>query len=271
MLNSQFSSSKNPCVGLSHTGDSNALGKVSLMKKNGTILLIEDDLEIHRRIDALCRNELNAELTMESDGKRGLELALSGKFELVLVDANLPSMSGFDICREIRSKFPHLGIIFLTGRSDEVDKVVALELGADDYITKPFGLKEVGARIRAVLRRTKNSPEGEQPTFLTFAHLEIDTRSRRVWKNKELVQLTLVEFELLLLFITNPGRTFDRSELLELALGYSTSTHDEALTVHLSRLRSKIEMNPGRPLLIRTIRGIGYRFAAEDEMPDGLA
>lgn len=239
----------------------------AMSRSHAEVLLIEDDPEVIRAVTALCQTELSLQIVAESDGARGLELALSGDYSLIVCDANLPSKHGFDICREIRAKKPRQAIMFLTGRSDELDKVLGLELGADDYVTKPFSGRELAARIKALLRRIDRSDQlaVEQPT-INIAHLTIDTVGRRVWKNKEAVQLTLVEYELLVLLASHPGETFSRADLMQMVLGYENQTHDDALTVHFSRLRSKVELEPNRPQLLRTVRGVGYRFAAPDEM-----
>ena len=235
--------------------------------KGGKLLLIEDDQEIIRSLTSLCSVELGLVVQSNSDGANGLSSALQEDFALVIVDANLPTKSGFEICRELRTKKPNQLIMFLTGRSEEIDKVIAFELGADDYVTKPFGARELVARIRALLRRAQQvKPTDSDDAVVIIGNLKIDTVSHRVWKNKAAVQLTLVEYELLVLLACNPGRSFQRRELLEIALGYSGGGNEEVLTVHFSRIRTKIEDDPSKPKYILTVRGVGYRFAAADEV-----
>lgn len=241
----------------------------SAMNANGQeqrILLIEDDPEIVKKLSSLLAADHGLLCHVEADGATGLQAALTGRYCLMIVDANLPSISGFDICRKVRDAIPSQAILFLTGRSDEIDKVLGLELGADDYVTKPFSPRELSARVKALLRRAVLSAERRQTApIVEEGNIRIDNGSRRVWVDGQLVALTPIEFEILSLLAGSPGRTFDRGELLRLAFGYDDYTHDESLTVHFSRLRTKIEKDPKSPVYLKTVRGVGYRFRAPDE------
>ncbi len=233
------------------------------------ILLIEDDENIVASLTSLIESELCRPVVSLSDGLLGLERALAEEHSVVIVDAGLPSLSGFEICRALRAERPAQAIMFLTGRNNEIDKVLGLELGADDYVTKPFSPREVAARLKALIRRSMSVPilEGIDPV-LEVRGLRIDRSTRRVWVDGTLATLTNVEFDLLVLLAENPGRIFSRAELLESVLGYTSDAHDETLTVHFSNLRAKVEKNPRRPELLKTVRGLGYRFAAPDEQEE---
>lgn len=231
------------------------------------ILLIEDSLDMIQAISALCDSEIGLRLVSEKNGKKGLEAALMKPYALVIIDVNLPSKSGFEICKALRKDRPQQPIMLLTGRREEIDKVLGLELGADDYVTKPFSSRELVARIRALLRRgSLSQPEQVLATLIQIHDLKIDTVGRRVWKGEKLLSLTRSEYEILELLASNPGRTFDRQELINLVLGYTSGTHDDVLSVHISRLRGKIENLPENPKYLITVRGVGYRFAAIDEL-----
>lgn len=231
------------------------------------ILLIEDDPDIIQSLSSLCENELGMSIIGQRNGAQGLAAALARPFSLVIIDVNLPSKNGFDICRALRKERAEQLILLLTGRREEVDKVLGLEIGADDYVTKPFSARELVARIRALLRRGSiTSRESNIATTIEVGDLKIDTVGRRVWKGQALLQLTLIEFEILQLLAGNPGRLFDRRELINIVLGYTSGVHNDVLSVHLSRLRAKIDHDGSAYSYIKTVRGVGYRFAAPDEL-----
>lgn len=225
------------------------------------ILIIEDDNDMAALLERHLV-EANFIVQRASDGLAGLQEALAAEFDLIVVDLQLPKLTGFDVCKELRNKKPTLPIIILTSRSDEVDKVLGLEMGADDYITKPFGARELTARIRSVLRRSQVAPGAKlQPEVLQFGELVIDGAKRVVTRAGEPVVLTSTEFDLLLFLANHPGRPFTRDQLMEQVWGYQSSMFEATVTTHLSRLRSKIEADPANPLLIQTVRGVGYKFA----------
>ncbi len=239
------------------------------MESKPTILLVEDEPQTAEAVASLCKEELHASLTMVRDGIAGLETALRDSFSLVVLDVGLPGKSGTDVCRELRRQKPDQLILMLTARGEELDKVLGLELGADDYMTKPFSSRELVARLRALLRRQR--PVVATTEILRYGPLEIDRESRRLWKNKVPVNVTFIEFELLATLAEFPGRTFSRDKLSSLVLGYSSGEYDGAVAAHISRLRAKIEDNPASPRLLFTVRGFGYRLAAPDELGPGAA
>lgn len=236
---------------------------------NARVLAIEDDPEMIKLLE-ITLSELGVEFEHAADGRSGLEKALDSSYALVLIDMNLPRLGGLEVCRQLRERNSRIPIMMLTCRSDEIDKVLGLEHGADDYVTKPFSTRELLARIKALLRR---SPNGEGPAAQTpavqalqYGPLRIDLEKRRVNLESKEVLLTAIEFELLVHLASNPGRTFTRDELMTDVWGYQSSKFEATITTHLSRLRKKIEPNPLQPKFIKTIHGMGYRFADPSEV-----
>lgn len=235
------------------------------------ILIVEDDQEILTFTSGILTG-LGFEVETAMDGPTGLENALSGRFDLAIIDVNLPGMSGFDVCRAVRAKDADLPILVVTARTDEIDKVLGLELGADDYIPKPFSVREFEARVRALLRRGErtraaaNRAPAPTDSRIVFGEIEIDLARTWVEVAGKPIHLTALEFELLVFLVQNSGKTFSRDQLMEQVWGYTTSGSDQTLTKHLSRLRTKIETDETEQRYIKTVRGIGYRFAALDEL-----
>ncbi len=240
------------------------------MAHETSLLLIEDETEISESLTRLFDEQLCISLTVCRDGVSGLATALNQSFSAVIIDVGLPGKPGFDVCRELRAAKPKLPIIMLTAHDTELDKVLGLELGADDYVTKPFSGRELVARIRALLRRAESTPAEHAPTesgpTVNIGPFRVDVPSRRVWKNGKDIALTAAEFDILLLFVQSPGRTYSRDELIPLTLGYAAGDYSGAVSAHIARLRGKIEDNPSEPIYLKTVRGIGYRFAARDEL-----
>lgn len=228
------------------------------------ILIIDDEKPI---VDILKFNlKKDGYSTLEAyDGEEGLDIALKSNPDLILLDVMLPKMDGFSVCRKIREKLS-TPILMLTAKEEEVDKVLGLELGADDYITKPFSVRELMARIRANLRRTipenTNSSSGET---LMKNGLEIDFSRYEVKKNKKVMELTLREFELLKFLATQPGQIFTREQLLEKVWGYEYYGDVRTVDVTVRRLREKIEDDAGDPSYVLTKRGVGYYFNRFEE------
>lgn len=222
------------------------------------VLVIEDDPTV---ADVVCRylSREGYSVAVSTDGRSGLASALEAPPDLVVLDLMLPGLSGVEVLGELRKATP-VPVIMLTALSREVDRVSGLEMGADDYVAKPFSPRELTARVKAVLRRASGlieAPEG--PTTLIAGDLEVDTRTRQVTRKGVPLELTAREFNLLAHLMRHPKLAFRREQLLEDVWGFSygdTST----VTVHVSRLREKIEEDPGSPRYIRTIRGFGYRF-----------
>jgi len=229
------------------------------------ILLVEDDRDIAELLD-LHIQDLGYGLDHAADGALGLQMALSGDYRLVILDLMLPKLDGMEVCKRIRAKKESLPILMLTSKSEEFDKVLGLELGADDYVTKPFGIRELMARIKALIRRTEPVAEPEAQSVLNWGPLLIDLDKRRVERGGERIELTSKEFDLLVLFAKHPGRVYSRDHLLDLVWGYQFEGYNHTVNSHINRLRAKIETDPAHPELIKTVWGVGYRFAEEEEL-----
>jgi two-component system, OmpR family, alkaline phosphatase synthesis response regulator PhoP len=230
-----------------------------------TLLVVEDDENISSAIREYFSRAGYSVKTVE-DGLAGVRSALDERPDAVVLDLMLPKMDGLAVCKEIREKASYLPILMLTAKDDIVDKVLGLEMGADDYITKPFSLRELEARIKSVLRRTQQvtgsgTELSEAP--IVRGKLRIDATRREVTIGERHVELTPKEFDLLRLFASNPGRVFPRKYLLEKIWDYSYEGYDRTIDSHINRLRSKIEDNPENPQLVLTVWGIGYKFNDE--------
>jgi two-component system response regulator MtrA len=221
------------------------------------VLLVEDDASI-REIATLGLEQAGFRVTASGDGREGLMQFRQSPFDLVVLDVMLPSLDGFEVCREIR-KESQTPIVMLTARSDLHDVVVGLELGADDYVTKPFELPELAARIKAVLRRSTAEP-GHR--VIAVGGLEIDPAGFTVKRGGEEIAVTATEFKLLLELARRPKQVFTRELLLELVWNYDYLGDSRLVDAAVQRLRAKIEDDPKEPKLIRTVRGVGYRFDA---------
>lgn len=225
------------------------------------ILLVEDD----EQITALLQLHLNSAahtVTSCGRGKDALKKIDENNYDLIILDITLPDISGLQICKQLRDQHNLTPIIMLTSRSDESDKVLALEMGADDYITKPFGVLELIARTKALLRRTATpEAEKEEEPVIEFRSLHIDKLKRKVLLHGQRLDLTLKEFDLLYLLASNPGKPFSRSELLEQVWGFAFQGYEHTVTAHINRLRIKIEPDVNTPVYILTSWGVGYRFA----------
>jgi DNA-binding response OmpR family regulator len=219
------------------------------------VLLVEDDASI-REIATLGLERAGFRVTTAADGREGLMRARRDPFDAIVLDVMLPSLDGFEVCREIR-KESRIPILMLTARADTVDVVVGLESGADDYVTKPFEMPELVARVRAVLRRSAAAPD--EPT-LTVGGLEIDPAGFVARRDGKDLALTATEFRLLLELGRRPGQVFTREMLLERVWNYDYLGDSRLVDVAVQRLRAKIEDDPAHPRLIRTVRGVGYRL-----------
>ncbi len=224
-----------------------------------TILVVDDSANMR----TLVREYLTAEgfrVVTANDGRQALFAARSEKPDLILLDIMMPEMTGYDFIRTYR-KERATPIILLTAKLEESDKVLGLELGADDYVTKPFGMRELVARINAVLRRATIGPTPSE--ILRAADITLDKGSRAVTVHDRAVNLTPSEFELLAVLISSPGRVFSRSVLLDQVQGTSFEGVERTIDVHIRNLRTKIELDPSRPIYIETVFGVGYRFRQE--------
>jgi len=226
------------------------------MKK---ILIIEDDPEIIKLLEIhLTDVTYNTDKIM--DGQIGLEMALKNDYDLILLDLTLPNIDGIEVCKRVRAK-KNTPIIMLTAKSEEIDRVLGLEIGADDYITKPFSIRELLARIKAVIRRTSVHTNSENSTAsLSYENLYIDINKRKVLLNEKRIELSPKEFELLVLMASNPGRNYSRTELLNIIWGYNFEGYEHTVNSHINRLRAKIESDMANPNYILTTWGVGYKF-----------
>lgn len=225
------------------------------------VLVIEDDPDIAQLV-RLHIADLPAEVKIAADGIVGLAEAESRPYELVILDLKLPGMDGLEICRRLRAKGSYTPILMLTSKSSELERVLGLEMGADDYLTKPFSVLELTARVKAILRRMNASrtPDGEAPQRIQVRDLEIDLDRRTVVVRGESVTLTAKEFDLLAHFARHPGRVFTRDQLLDQVWGYQHSGYEHTVNSHINRLRAKIERDAQSPEYVQTVWGVGYKF-----------
>jgi DNA-binding response OmpR family regulator len=231
------------------------------------VLVIEDDPDVGRLI-TLQLAELDCESRLVDDGVTGLAAAEEGRWDLVILDLTLPRMDGLQICRRLRAAEVQTAILMLTAKSSELDRVLGLELGADDYLTKPFSMLELAARIKGVFRRAEQvaALKAQAAAVPSSARIDVDGLSIDVERHEarvggKPVELTAKEFELLVYFARSPGRVFTRAQLLDQVWGYSHSGYEHTVNSHINRLRNKIERDPANPDFIQTVWGVGYKFA----------
>jgi two-component system, OmpR family, alkaline phosphatase synthesis response regulator PhoP len=222
-----------------------------------TVLVVEDEIEIARVVRDYLRNA-GFEVIVVGDGGSAVASLRSAKPDLLVLDLGLPGRDGLDVAREIR-RWSDTPIVMLTARGDETDRIVGLEIGADDYVVKPFSPKELVARVRAVLRRTRTAARGDE--VLRAGDVEIDTAKMRVSVAGTQVDLTPTEFQLLATLAREPGRVFTRSQLLDAVHGVAIESYERAIDAHVKNIRRKIEPMPGSPRYVVTVHGVGYRFA----------
>ena len=231
---------------------------------------MEDEKDIADLV-ALHVGDLCDELVVARDGYEGMRLATSGSWALTILDLRLPGPDGLEICRAIRRERPYHPILMLTSKSAELDRVLGLETGADDYLTKPFSVLELVARVRAIFRRIKNMQQAPQSELasgkeISAGGLTINPSRREVMLGSKQIDLTAREFDLLEYFARNPGRVFRRAELLDKVWGYGHEGYEHTVNSHINRLRAKIETDPSRPDKIVTVWGVGYKFAAQQQL-----
>ena len=225
------------------------------------VLVVEDEQDIAELL-ALHLRDINCEVTLAADGHEGMRQAFLRDWDLVILDIRLPGPDGLSICRALRRESRYLPVLMLTSKSSELDRVLGLELGADDYVTKPFSVSELMARVKAIFRRVE-SLEKRLPgsgEVLSIGPLEIDTSGRQVFVNGETMALTAREFDLLLHFARHPGHVFSRAQLLDSVWGYGHDGYEHTVNSHINRLRSKIEPDPASPAFIVTVWGVGYKL-----------
>ena len=218
------------------------------------ILVVDDEKVLVKGIKFNLENE-GYQVEVGYDGEQAVELARSGGFDLIILDLMMPKIDGLQACMRIR-EFSNVPVIMLTARSEDTDKIIGFECGADDYITKPFNILEVKARIRALLRRT--GAAGQKEERLSAGHIVLDPDARCAWKGEESVELTAKEFDLMELLLRNPGRVYSRENLLNVVWGYEYVGDYRTVDVHVRRLREKLELDPANPQYILTKWGVGY-------------
>ncbi|MCD8004928.1 MAG: response regulator transcription factor [Oscillospiraceae bacterium] len=227
------------------------------------ILVVDDEPVLVKGIKFNLENE-GYQVEVGRDGEEAVALAKDGGFDLIILDLMMPKIDGLQACMEIRA-FSNVPIIMLTARSEDTDKLIGFEYGADDYITKPFNILEVKARIRALLRRAGTSGQKQQDwERLRAGHITLEPEARAAWKGETPVELTAKEFDLMELLLRNPGRVYSRENLLNLVWGYEYVGDYRTVDVHVRRLREKLELDPAKPRIIMTKWGIGYYLAASE-------
>jgi DNA-binding response OmpR family regulator len=228
------------------------------------VLVVEDDLDIATLIKVNL-SELGLIVEHVADGLAGCDAALNNEYSLVLLDIMLPAMNGLDICRKIRQQKQEQAIIMLTAKNSETDQVLGLELGADDYMTKPFSIRELQARVRAQIRKAHLIKQAKhhhfQPTeIISSGELVINQQTREATRNGDTLVLTATEFDLLFHLMGHPNQVFSRAQLLESVWGYQHSGYEHTVNSHINRLRSKVERNATEPEYVQTVWGVGYKF-----------
>ena len=233
------------------------------------ILVVEDDTDIAQLL-SIHLNDIAFEVDVADNGPDGLNRASNHHYDLMVLDIMLPGMDGLEVCRRLRQHNIHIPVLMLTAKSSELDRVLGLELGADDYLTKPFSIQELQARVKAILRRIEligQAHEQAEQSVIDINGLHIDINRREVRIHDRKVELTAKEFDLLLHFARHPGRVYSRAQLLDSVWGYGHDGYEHTVNSHINRLRKKIEVDPERSEYIQTVWGVGYRFldvAAQD-------
>ncbi len=236
------------------------------------ILIIEDNLDIANLVSMhLKDNDYVVEI--ENNGPSGLARAQAAEFQLIILDLMLPKLDGLQICRQLRGQHINTPILMLTAKSSELDRVLGLEIGADDYLTKPFSIQELLARVKAIFRRIEcyqQKSETETHKNINVGDIFMDADTREVKQKDRAIELTAKEFDLLWYFASHPGRVYSRSQLLDQVWGYGHDGYEHTVNSHINRLRSKIENDPANPEFILTVWGVGYKFSPEPEAPRTL-
>ena len=227
------------------------------------ILVVEDNQDLARLLELHLR-DLAYDVDLAFDGDKGWARFIQNTYDLVILDLMLPGIDGMEICRRIRALPAYTAILMLTSKSAEIDRVLGLEMGADDYVTKPFSIRELMARVKAIFRRIdklQSDNQPERPAIIRAGNLTIEPDRRKVSLNDRTVDLTAKEFDLLLHFARHAGRVFTRAQLLDKVWGYGHDGYEHTVNSHINRLRAKIEKNPAQPEYVLTVWGVGYKFA----------
>ncbi|MBS4224013.1 response regulator transcription factor [Lederbergia citrea] len=233
--------------------------------REGKILVVEDELSI-RKLITFNLQRSNFEVIEAGDGEQALLFIKDHKPSLILLDLTLPDMDGLDLCAQITENYPGIPIIIVSARGQDMEKIMGLELGADDYIVKPFNPLELIARIRSVLRRSKSKSKAANPHQVTTGPFVIELKTQRVYKGGKLIKLTIREFQMMKLFTEKLNEPITRDELLDEIWGLNYFGDPKTVDVHIRRLREKIEDDPSNPLFLKTVWGYGYSFLESEEM-----
>jgi DNA-binding response OmpR family regulator len=226
------------------------------------VLVIEDQREIAHLVK-LHLHDIDCQAKLAFDGSAGLADAEANHYDLIILDLMLPGENGLEICRRLRARANYTPILMLTSRASELDRVLGLEMGADDYLTKPFSILELLARVKAIFRRVKAVAAGTMnaTAVVQAGGMVIDVHKRLVTLHGNAIELTAKEFDLLLHLAQNPGRVYTREQLLDFVWGYNHCGYEHTVNSHINRLRGKIEQDPGNPVYVRTVWGVGYKFS----------
>lgn len=225
------------------------------------ILVVDDEQVLVKGIKFNLEHE-GYQVETGGDGEQAVEMAREGNYDLIILDLMMPRLDGLQACMRIR-EFSSVPVIMLTARSEDTDKIIGFEYGADDYVTKPFNILELKARVRALLRRSGVTQQKKTEGELCVGHVRLDTNARSAWKDSQQVDLTAKEFDLMELLMRNPGRVYSRENLLNIVWGYEYMGDYRTVDVHVRRLREKLELDPASPELIRTKWGVGYYLAKQ--------
>ena len=232
--------------------------------KKHTILIVEDEESIRKFIKInLERN--NFSVIEASTGEEGLKKAREKKIDIVILDIMLPGIDGYEVCKILRKEYPTIGIIMLTAKSQDVDKIMGLEYGTDDYMVKPFNPMELVLRVKSLIRRIDMAKVEENNDIIVQGPYKVDTYSRKFYKNNSEIEVTPTEYAIIKIFIENPGKAFKRDEILNWVWGYDFFGDPKIVDVNIRRLRAKIEDNPSKPEYIQTVWGVGYRWRKRED------
>lgn len=229
---------------------------------SSTILIIEDEESI-RKFVKINLDRAGFKVLDAGSGEEGIDIARNNKIDILVLDIMLPGMDGYEVCKILRTEYPGLGIIMLTAKSQDIDKIMGLEYGTDDYMTKPFNPVELTLRVKSLSRRMEKAPSDED-SIMSFPPFKIDTYSRKFYKDDIELELTPTEYSIAKLFMENPGKAFKRDEILNIVWGYDFIGDSKIVDVNIRRLRSKIEKDSSKPVYIETVWGIGYRWKDKD-------
>jgi DNA-binding response OmpR family regulator len=235
------------------------------------ILVVEDDKDIARLVELHLQDEGYA-VTVAADGASGLRRATSDPYDLIILDLILPGLDGLEICRRLRARPEFTPVLMLTAKSTDLDRILGLEMGADDYLVKPFNVRELLARVKALFRRVEAlaaKEEGQRQRPIRSGGLLVEPETRKVSVDGKPVHLTAREFELLLELCRHPGKVYTRAQLLDKVWGYSYQGYEHTVNTHINRLREKIEANPASPRYVLTVWGVGYRFGGTEDAGKG--